>query len=83
VAQIITSVAPSSLRSGTTIGGIVGTVTAGERVNSTGPQVAGLFFVPAKLRERRSVIFCGAQSHSVHSFMIEARTFMARSGCFP
>jgi hypothetical protein len=80
VAQIITSVAPSSLRSGTTI---VGTVTAGERVNSTGPQVAGLFFVPAKLRERRSVIFCGAQSHSVHSFMIEARTFMARSGCFP
>jgi hypothetical protein len=26
-------------------GGIVGTVTAGERVNSTGPHVVGLFFV--------------------------------------
>jgi hypothetical protein len=29
---------------------IVGIVTAGERVNSTGPQVAGLFFVHAKFR---------------------------------
>jgi hypothetical protein len=44
-------------------GGIVGTVTAGERVNSTGPQVAGLFFAPATFRERRCVIF-SASNHA-------------------
>jgi hypothetical protein len=63
-------------------GGIVGTVTAGERVNSTGPQVAGLFFGPATFRERRCVIFFGEQSRSLDSFRIAAGVFMARSGCF-
>jgi hypothetical protein len=40
-------------------GGI--TVTAGERVNSTGPQVAVLFFVPATFRKRRGVIFSASK----------------------
>jgi hypothetical protein len=46
-------------------GGIVGTVTAGERVNSTGPQVAGLFFVHAKFRKTPRRNFFAEQSHSL------------------
>jgi hypothetical protein len=70
------------LRSGTTIGGIVGTVTAGERVNSTGPQVAGLFFWARHVSGTPLRKFFGEQSRSLDSFRIAAGVFMARSGCF-
>jgi hypothetical protein len=62
-------------------GGIVGTVTAGERVDSTGPQVAGLFFVHAKFRQRHGTNFSPSITQ-LDSFRIAAGVFMARSGCF-
>jgi hypothetical protein len=63
-------------------GGIAGTVTAGERVSSTGPQSRGpVFCVRRVFRSAAALFFCRAVTQ-LDSFRIAAGVFMARSGCY-